>query len=53
VAWRVLLGVVAALLATWAALVVFLFVVKPRGSLVQEALRIMPAALVAAELSAR
>ncbi|MGC7094965.1 YkvA family protein [Amycolatopsis lurida] len=40
--WDLLLGVGAALLVTWLALVVVLVVVRPRGGLLAEALRLLP-----------
>lgn len=40
--WEVLAGVAAALLVTWLALVVALLIVRPKGSLLAEAIRIMP-----------
>ncbi|WP_410641128.1 YkvA family protein [Amycolatopsis sp. lyj-346] len=40
--WDLLIGVVAALLLAWAALVVALVVVRPRGGLLREALRLLP-----------
>ncbi|MFI7678596.1 YkvA family protein [Actinophytocola sp. NPDC049390] len=40
--WNTLLGVAAALLATWVALVVTLAVIRPRGTLLREALRLLP-----------
>ncbi len=40
--WDLLIGVVAALAVTWAALVVALVVVRPRGGLLREALRLLP-----------
>ena len=42
---RVLLAVVAALALTWLALVVALLVARPKGSLLTEALRLLPAVL--------
>lgn len=40
--WRMLLGVILALLATWGALVLFLVLARPKGSLLQEAIRLLP-----------
>lgn len=40
--WRMLLGVMLALLATWGALVLFLVLARPKGSLLQEAIRLLP-----------
>lgn len=40
--WRTLLGIVAALLLAWGVLVVFLVVARPKGSLVKEAMRLLP-----------
>lgn len=40
--WDLAIGVAAALLLTWLALVVALVVVRPRGSLLREALRVLP-----------
>ena len=40
--WDLLLGVAAALLLTWVALVVALVVLRPRGGLLREALRLLP-----------
>ncbi|HUQ55021.1 YkvA family protein [Lentzea sp.] len=40
--WDVAIGVAAALLVAWAALVVALVVVRPRGGLLREALRLLP-----------
>ena len=40
--WDLLLGVVAALLLAWLALVVALVIVRPRGRLAREALRLLP-----------
>ena len=37
-----LLGVMLALLATWGALVLFLVLARPKGSLLQEAIRLLP-----------
>jgi uncharacterized membrane protein YkvA (DUF1232 family) len=42
VVWRVLLGLLAALVVAWAVLAVFLLIVKPRGSLAKEAVRLLP-----------
>jgi uncharacterized membrane protein YkvA (DUF1232 family) len=40
--WEVLLGLAVALLATWLALLVTLAVVRPRGPLLAESLRLLP-----------
>jgi len=40
--WDLLIGVAAALVLAWAALVVALLVVRPRGGLLREALRLLP-----------
>ncbi|MEU9833951.1 DUF1232 domain-containing protein [Streptosporangium sp. NPDC048047] len=40
--WDLLLGLAAALVLTWAALVAVLVVVRPRGDLLREALRLLP-----------
>ncbi|WP_086851259.1 YkvA family protein [Amycolatopsis kentuckyensis] len=40
--WDLLIGAAAALLLAWAALVVALIVVRPRGGLLREALRLLP-----------
>ncbi|MET9224334.1 DUF1232 domain-containing protein [Lentzea sp. NPDC003310] len=40
--WDLLIGVAAALLLTWVALLVALVVVRPRGGLLREALRLLP-----------
>ena len=40
--WRTLIGIAAALLVAWGVLVVFLILARPKGSLVQEALRLLP-----------
>jgi uncharacterized membrane protein YkvA (DUF1232 family) len=40
--WDLLIGIAAALAATWLALVVTLAIVRPRGSLLQESLRLLP-----------
>ncbi|MFI9007663.1 YkvA family protein [Actinosynnema sp. NPDC053489] len=40
--WDLLLGVAGALLLTWLALVAALVVLRPRGGLLREALRILP-----------
>ncbi|WP_182880182.1 YkvA family protein [Microbispora sp. H10949] len=41
-AWDLLIGVVVALLVTWIALIGMLAVVRPRGGLLREALRLLP-----------
>jgi uncharacterized membrane protein YkvA (DUF1232 family) len=40
--WELLLGVAAALAVTWLALLVTLAIVRPRGRLLQQALRLLP-----------
>lgn len=40
--WDLLIGVAAALVLAWLALIVALIVVRPRGSLLREALRLLP-----------
>ncbi|MEU0535443.1 YkvA family protein [Amycolatopsis tolypomycina] len=40
--WDLLLGVAAALLLAWAALIIALVIVRPRGGLLREALRLLP-----------
>ncbi|MCR3749326.1 YkvA family protein [Lentzea californiensis] len=40
--WDLLIGVTAALVLTWVALIVALVVVRPRGGLLREALRLLP-----------
>jgi len=40
--WDLLLGIAAGLLLAWAALIVALVIVRPRGGLVREALRLLP-----------
>ncbi|RVX45160.1 hypothetical protein EDD27_7939 [Nonomuraea polychroma] len=40
--WDLLIGIVAALLVAWAALTATLAVVRPRGGLLREALRLLP-----------
>lgn len=40
--WDLLIGVAAALVGAWAALVVALVVVRPRGDLLREAVRLLP-----------
>ena len=40
--WDLLLGIVAALLLAWLALVGALIIVRPRGGLLREALRLLP-----------
>jgi uncharacterized membrane protein YkvA (DUF1232 family) len=40
--WDLLLGVAAALLVAWVALVIVLAIVRPRGGLLREALRLLP-----------
>lgn len=41
-AWDLLIGVAVALLVTWIALIGMLAVVRPRGGLLREALRLLP-----------
>ena len=40
--WRTLIGIAIALVVTWAVLVVYLVRARPKGSLLQEALRLLP-----------
>ena len=40
--WELLVGIVAAVLLTWLALILMLAYVRPRGGLLSEALRILP-----------
>ena len=40
--WNLLLGIAAALAVTWLALIVTLAIVRPRGGLLHEALRLLP-----------
>lgn len=40
--WDLLIGIAAALLLTWLALVIALVVARPRGGLLREALRVLP-----------
>lgn len=40
--WRTLIGIAVALLVAWGVLVVFLVLARPKGSLIQEALRLLP-----------
>jgi uncharacterized membrane protein YkvA (DUF1232 family) len=40
--WQTLIGIAAALVLAWAALVVALLVAKPKGALLSEALRLLP-----------
>ncbi|MFL6124245.1 YkvA family protein [Actinophytocola sp.] len=40
--WDLLIGVAAALLLAWLALVVLLLIARPRGNLLREALRVLP-----------
>jgi uncharacterized membrane protein YkvA (DUF1232 family) len=40
--WDLALSVAAGLVATWAALVIVLIIVRPRGGLLREALRLLP-----------
>jgi uncharacterized membrane protein YkvA (DUF1232 family) len=42
VAWRILIAAGLGLAATWIALIVFLVIARPRGSLLREAVRIAP-----------
>ena len=40
--WELLVGIIAALVLTWLALILMLAYVRPRGGLLSEALRILP-----------
>jgi uncharacterized membrane protein YkvA (DUF1232 family) len=40
--WELLLGIAAAMLVTWLALLVTLAIVRPRGGLLHESLRLLP-----------
>ena len=40
--WRILIGLGIALAVVWLALIVFLLLVRPRGSVLSEAVRILP-----------
>jgi uncharacterized membrane protein YkvA (DUF1232 family) len=40
--WRTIIGIAAALLVAWGVLVLFLVLARPKGSLVQEAMRLLP-----------
>jgi uncharacterized membrane protein YkvA (DUF1232 family) len=40
--WQVLIGVGAALVVAWAALVIALLIAKPKGALLSEAMRLLP-----------
>ncbi|KWV29357.1 YkvA family protein [Micromonospora rifamycinica] len=40
--WKVVLGIAVALAASWAALTIGLLLVRPKGSLLAEAIRILP-----------
>jgi uncharacterized membrane protein YkvA (DUF1232 family) len=40
--WQILIGIAVGLLAAWAALVVALLLARPKGSLLTEALRLLP-----------
>lgn len=40
--WRIILGMTIGLLAAWAMLVMFMLVARPKGSLMKEALRLLP-----------
>ena len=40
--WELLIGIVAALVVAWLALIVTLFAVRPRGGLLREAMRVLP-----------
>jgi uncharacterized membrane protein YkvA (DUF1232 family) len=40
--WNLLLGIAAGLVLAWVALIVALVIVRPRGGLVREALRLLP-----------
>ena len=41
-AWQILVGILIALVAVWVALVAFLIVARPRGSTLNDAVRILP-----------
>ncbi len=40
--WRTIIGIVTALLVAWGVLVLFLVLARPKGSLVKEAMRLLP-----------
>jgi uncharacterized membrane protein YkvA (DUF1232 family) len=40
--WQTVIGIVAALVLAWAALVIALLVAKPKGALLSEAMRLLP-----------
>jgi len=40
--WQIFIGIAASLLVAWGVLVLFLALPKPKGSLLQEALRLLP-----------
>jgi uncharacterized membrane protein YkvA (DUF1232 family) len=40
--WRILISIALALAFSWAALILFLVLARPKGSLLQEALRLLP-----------
>jgi uncharacterized membrane protein YkvA (DUF1232 family) len=40
--WRTLIGMAVALLVAWAVLIVFLVLARPKGSLIHEAMRLLP-----------
>lgn len=40
--WRMLIGIAVAVLAAWGVLVVFLMLARPKGSLINEAMRLLP-----------
>jgi uncharacterized membrane protein YkvA (DUF1232 family) len=40
--WRTLIGIAVALLVAWGVLVIFLVLARPKGSLIQEAMRLLP-----------
>jgi uncharacterized membrane protein YkvA (DUF1232 family) len=40
--WQTLIGIALALLVTWGILLVFLVLARPKGSLLEEALRLLP-----------
>jgi len=40
--WRTLIGIAAGLLVTWSALLLFLVLSRPKGSLLKEAVRLLP-----------
>ena len=40
--WRILIGIAVALASAWGALALFMVLVRPKGSLLQESLRLLP-----------